>query len=215
MNRVYISASTQRENIGVGAYGNEQEKMFILCDRIETLLKVQGFTVFRNQKGWTLEQTVADCNKLACDLFIDNHTNASVASVEGLEVYYHGGGGVKSNSYKIAKLLYDEISPVAPDVDRGVKPDTTLYANGLYVVRKTNPSACLVEHFFHTNLENVKYFTSNLEKYAVAEVKAICKYFGVQYVVKDGEIDKITKERDELKQKLSYLFNVVDGLRQY
>lgn len=183
--RVYVSASTQSENVGVGNYGTEQDRMQFLADRIEYWLNTQKgqFNVLRNESGWSLQQTVEHCNNMACELFIDNHTNAAGSpKVGGTEVYYYGQGGQNTNSYRISKILYDRIAPLSPCADRGIMPDTSLYKSGLYVVQRTNPPACLIEHFFHTNPTEVDDYLKTIDDYAKQEAMAICDYFDIQWV---------------------------------
>ena len=74
MHRIYISGSTQKDNIGVGKYGTEQYEMQLFSDRVKYYLSTQKgqFETFRNYEDMTLLQTVNDCNKLACELFVDN-----------------------------------------------------------------------------------------------------------------------------------------------
>lgn len=183
--RVMVSASTQKENVGVGQYGTEQDRMMFLADRVKYWLETQKgqFNVIRNEKGMTLAQTVELCNNMACELFIDNHSNAADdTSTGGTEDYYYGQGGTNTNSYKIAKLLYDRVAPISPGKDRGIMPDTTLYKSGLYVVQHTNPPACLIEHMFHTNPVEVIDMIEHADNYAKAEAMAICDYFGIQWI---------------------------------
>lgn len=179
MFRVYISASTQKENVGVGSYGTEQDRMMFLADRVAFYLKAQGvFEVFRNEVGWPLQKTVEHCNNLKCELFIDNHTNAGSKTAQGTEVYYHG------NSLKgvaIATELYSQIAPLSKGKDRGVMSDTVLYTSGLYVLKNTNCPAALVEHIYHSNITEVDNYLGRVEEFAIAEARAICKYFGVSY----------------------------------
>jgi N-acetylmuramoyl-L-alanine amidase len=187
---VYISGSTQSNNIGVGQYGTEQDRMQYLADRVKYWLETQKgkFTVFRNRPNWTLSQTVNDCNNLSCELFVDNHTNAGMidktvgdGGAEGTEVFYYHQSGTTSNSYKIASLLYKRISSLSPGKDRGVKPDNAYY-NGMYVIQNTKPTAALVEHVFHTNIVEAADIISNTDKYAKEEAKAICEYFSEQWI---------------------------------
>lgn len=181
--RVYISSSTQKENIGVGAYGTEQDRMMLLSDRVKYWLGTQKgkFTIFRNKPNWNLGQTVNDCNNLACDIFIDNHTNAGNPEVGGTEVFYHHQSGVGSQSYKLASAIYNRIAPCSPGKDRGILPDNA-YVGSLYVVQKTKPPATLVEHIFHTNLTEVIDMIANVDKYAKAEAIAVCEYFGETWI---------------------------------
>jgi N-acetylmuramoyl-L-alanine amidase len=175
MHRVYISASTQKENIGVGEYGTEQDRMMQLSDRVAYWLKTQKIEVFRNQPNWSLEQTVKDCNSLACEIFIDNHTNAGSPQAQGTEVYYCYGS---NKGMSLASYVYNHIAPLSPGEDRGIMPDTALYASGLYVLRNTQPPAILIEHIFHTNLAEVNDFILRMDEYAKAEAKAVVVYFG-------------------------------------
>lgn len=179
--RVYISASTQKENIGVLNYGTEQDRMMQLADRVAYWLKTQkgNFEVFRNSPGWTLEQTVNDCNNLACALFIDNHTNAGGPTAQGTEVYFHQGSVA---GQRLAQTLFDAIAPLSLGKDRGVIVDTTLYTNGFYVLRKTAPPAALIEHIYHTNAAEVVDYLAKIDEFAKAEAKAICKYFGLAWI---------------------------------
>lgn len=182
MYKVYIASSMQENNKGVVNYGNEEDNMFTLADEVKLLLEKNGnFKVFRNRREWNLSQMVNDCNIRRPHLFIDNHSNGGTPKSEGCEVFYYGDGGVKSNSYKISKLLYNKISKVAPDKDRGIKRDDSLYNSGLFVIRNTLCPSSLVEHFFHTNSESVKFFKENIDKYAYAEYTAICEYFNIEY----------------------------------
>lgn len=179
--RVYISASTQKENIGVGQYGNEQDRMQFLADRISYWLRTQNglFEVFRNQPGWSLEQSVNDCNNLACEIFIDNHTNAGSLVADGTEVYYHGTS-VKGT--KLAQCLYDQIALLSPGKDQGVLSDTVLYANGLYVLRETNPPAALIEHIYHTNIAEVEHYITHIDDYAKKTAIGIANYFEEKWI---------------------------------
>jgi len=185
--RVYISASTQKENIGVLNYGTEQDRMQYLADRIKFWLETQKdkFIVFRNQSGWTLEKTVNDCNNLACELFLDNHTDAGPiektagdGGAEGTSAFYHIGS---TNGQRLAECIYNRIAPLSPGQDRKVKPDTVLYQSGLYVLRKTIPPAALIENFFHTNETEVEDYLSRIEVYAKATAQGICDYVGEKW----------------------------------
>lgn len=204
--RIYVSASTQDKNVGVGQYGTEQDRMQQLADRIAFWLKTQKgrFEVFRNQSGWTLEQTVNDCNKLACQLFFDNHTNAGASETvagdggaEGTEVYYYGQGGTTCKSYQFAQILYKYIAPLSLGKDRGVKPDTALYPTGLYVIQHTDPPAVLIEHIFHTNYAEVDDFLKRIDEFAKATAKAVVEFFNEKWeepVVKERTIESLVDE---------------------
>lgn len=180
--RVYIAASTQKENIGLGQYGTEQDRMQYLADRIKYFLETQQgkFIVFRNQPGWSLSQTVNDCNQLDCDIFIDCHSNAGSSGASGTEVYFHENS---TRGKILAEKLFQKIAPVSPGNDRGVLSDFTLYpGSGLYVLANTIPPAALVEFFYHSNQVEVNHYIQNIDTYAKAAATAICEYFNEKWI---------------------------------
>lgn len=235
--RVFISASNQSYNIGVGQYGTEQDRMHQLSDRVKFWLETQKgkFVVFRNMPGWSLQRTVDYCNALACDIFVENHTNAhdeeqiaGDGGAEGTEVFYYHQGGINSKSYKLASTLYKHIAPLSPGIDRGILPDNA-YKPNLYVIQKTRPPAALVEHFFHTNYAEVRDALLNLDKYAKAEAMAICEYFGERWqetltleqsitefinsMIKKGAIVlKFGSKGEEVKRLQKLLYITADGI---
>lgn len=204
--RVLISASNQKYNIGVGQYGTEQDRMHQLSDRVKFWLSTQKdkFVVFRNLPGWSLQQTANYCNNLACDIFVENHTNAGDeeqiagdGGAEGTEVFYYHQGGNNSKSYKLASVLYEHIAPLSPGIDRGVLPDNKYNGKGLYVIQRTKPPAALIEHFFHTNHAEVKDALADLDKYAKAEAKAICAYFEEKWeetLIKEQTVESLVND---------------------
>jgi len=213
--RVMVSASTQKENVGVGQYGTEQDRMMFLADRVKYWLETQKgqFNVIRNDKGMSLAQTVESCNNMACELFIDNHSNAGEPTAEGTEVYYYGQGGINSNSYKISKLLYDRIAPISPGKDRGIMPDTSLYKSGLYVVQHTNPPSCLIEHMFHSNAVEVVDMIEHADVYAKAEAMAICDFFEIPWLeacVSSGGIHVVVNGID-IDDKMDVKATMISG----
>jgi len=214
--RVYIAASTQRSNVGIGQYGTEQDRMHFLADRIAFFLKQQRgtFEVFRNSKDWSLEQTVKDCNSVACQLFIDNHTNAGQPYADGTEVYYHNGS---TNGKRLADNLFAEIAPLSPGTDQGVLSDSVLYQTGLYVLKNTHPPAALIEHIYHTNAVEVDHFLANVDAYAKATCRGICKYFDVKFIEPAPDKDEIALLLQRLEASgattsISYWNRVLRGL---
>lgn len=178
---VYIAHSTQGTNIGVGKYGTEQNQMTRLAARtIYWLTTQKRFRCRTNRKGYTLSQTAKSANSFAPDIFIDNHTDAGPSKAQGTTVFYDGTKA-KGRGYKLANLVYKAIAPLSPGKDRGVKPDTSLYSTGLYIIQNVNYPSCLVEHIFHSNAAEVKDFLSTIDDYAKAEAKAICKYFDITW----------------------------------
>lgn len=172
--KIYLSSSTQEHNIGVGAYGTEEENMFILTDLIHNMLKEYSqFEITRNNEAMSLTDTIHHINSGDYDVVIDNHSNAGGFTAEGTEIFSFRGN---KDGLVLANCLYNYISEVSPGIDRGLKT-----GNHLGFVKKTKFTAVLIEHFFHTNTKEVEHFLQNVKEYAVAEVKGICDYFNVEY----------------------------------
>lgn len=205
--RVYISPSVQDKNIGYGNYGTEEKRMQRIGDEAVNLLNKHGnFVVFRNKPEWTLAEVVKDSNSLAVELHVALHSDAGAPSAEGTSVFYCEGS---ANGEMFAKMLYAEIAPMSVGKDRGVKADSTLYANGLYETRKTIAPAVLIEVGFHTNPRESEWIINETEAIGYGVYKAICKYFGENpkvYAKDSSDMEKrievIEKELAEIKKML-------------
>lgn len=128
-----------------------------------------------------LKEIVNQANTSKGDIYVSIHSNAYGTgwnSANGWEVFCYGTSKT-SNSYKLAKLIHDESIPTLGFTDRGIKD-----GSHLYVVRKTNMPCALIEHGFHTNKNDVaKLKDDNFrELIAKCNVKAILKYFGINWV---------------------------------
>lgn len=180
--RIGISASTQKNNIGVDNYGTEQDRMHQLADRVKYWLESQGkFTCFRNQKDFSLDKTIQFMNNLALDITFDLHSDAGESPAEGTTAFYHNQGGPQSKSYRLASCIYNSVSKISPGKDRGVIPDNS-YVSGLAFIQKTEPTACLIEVIFHTNHNEVKDFIARLDTYALAIAKGVCDFYGEKWI---------------------------------
>ena len=181
--KIYLSASTQEGNKGVGSYGTEEQQMFILRDLTEQLIKEgnhkKDFTIEKNDsKTSDLAAIVNESNKFGSDTHWAFHTNAGGG--RGCEVYY---SYLNTNGLgkKAADLWYKEISPITPTSDRGVKKDNTVYSTGFYELRATTAITILCEFIFHDNLDDVNFYLANINKFALGTAKAIYKYYGYTY----------------------------------
>jgi N-acetylmuramoyl-L-alanine amidase len=166
---VYISPSTQENNIGVGNYGTEERRMNQIADIVVPMLKYNNFTVYRNRPEMTLRQVVEDSNRRNVDAHIAIHSNAGGG--RGGEVFY-----TSSSGKVLAADIYKYIVPLTPTSDRGIKP-----TDGLYEVTRTRAVAALIEIAFHDNREDAVFILNNMSAIAEAIVKGICDYFNVPF----------------------------------
>ena len=174
MPRVYISPSTQQSNSGVGPFTNEEAEMNKIADILIPLLTKDGlFTVKRNNPSMDDVYSIAtDSNNFKADIHIAIHSNAGGGV--GTEVFAYGPN---TNSERLAQALYNQIAPLSPGADRGVK-----YKPGLIEVgNSVNATACLIEIAFHDNLADATWIATNHQSIANALYMGICDYYGYDY----------------------------------
>lgn len=171
---IYLSPSTQENNIGQVGYGSEEYRMNQVADIMVPLLKAAGLIVYRNRPEMTLAQVVADSNAKAPTVHFAVHTNAANKLARGAEVFASSPGGERE---KLARAVYNRIEPLTPVADRGVK-----FNSALYELSKTVAPAALVEVDFHDTVNGAIWIMQNLELIARALVAGILDYFGLTAV---------------------------------
>lgn len=171
MVKVYISPSSQHDNVGVGNYGTEEVRMNQIADVVETELKRVGITTLRNNPSMDITQMVAASNAFGADVHLAIHSNAGGAT--GAEAYYYTGS---TAGKKLAQAVYDNLTPMTPSSDRGVKATTELYE-----VWATNGIATLVEIAFHDNWDDASFIVGNIQVIGVAIAKGVCSYLGIDF----------------------------------
>lgn len=176
---VYLSPSTQEYNQGYGGYGTEEQRMNEVADVTQQALERHGLTVCRNRPEWKLPQVVADSNAKRPNVHLAIHSNAGGG--RGCEVYCHRFGG---DGEKLARAVYEELSPLTPTVDRGVKEGYNFFGPGvhMYELAETNAPAALVEIAFHDNPDDAQWLISHIEEIGAALAKGILKYFNLPYL---------------------------------
>lgn len=186
---VYLSPSTQENNIGYGDYGTEQERMNQVCDVLQEELLRHGITVFRNRPDMTLKQVVADSNRKDPTIHFAIHSNANTGKARGCEVFCHRYGG---EGERLAQLVYAEMESLTPTKDRGVKEGLNHFGQGkpLYELAKTTAPAALVEIAFHDSPDDAKWILANIEPIGIALAKGILNYFVVPYIEEDKELQE-------------------------
>lgn len=187
---VYLSPSTQGKNIGAGSYGSECFRMNQITDVVQAELKRNGVKVYRNKPDWSLAQVVADSNAKRPDVHFAIHSNAGGG--RGCEVYCHRFGG---NGERLARAVYEELSPLTPTGDRGVKEGYNFFGPGkhMYELAETDAPAALVEVAFHDNPDDAEWLISCIEAIGIALAKGILKYFNIPYKEDSPNLDRELK----------------------
>lgn len=179
--KVYLSPSTQQDNIGVGDYGTEEKRMNQVCDIVEKELKRHGIITYRNKPWMSLSEVVADSNNKDPDVHFAIHSNANDGLSRGCEAFCY-----KLNNepgHTLAKKIYNRLAPITPTSDRGVKQGYNFYGPGrhMYELVYTKNPAALVEIAFHDNTADAKWIVGNITNIGVALTKGLLDFFNVIY----------------------------------
>lgn len=113
-------------------------------------------------------------------LFISLHANAfSDPSARGTETYVHNTNA-SQNSKNVARYVQDELMKCMKSLDSSAK-DRGVKSDNYAVLRGTSMPSILIEYAFYSNLADLKILKNNQDDLTEATVKAICKYFNVEY----------------------------------
>lgn len=222
MPKICLDAGHNNSGADTGAAGNNlREELLTLdiCQRIKTLLQINGFEVVMTREGDFVNgrhenlnqslQTRCDiANKAQADLFISVHINAGGGS--GTEVYCIPGGN--GNSERLANIALYYLVQQCAWPSRGVKT-----ANFLVLVKTVMP-AILTENGFIDNVSDASLLATEdfRQKIALAHAKAVCDYYNqtcndnptlaasTPAVKKISALDK-TSEMEKTKQALVLL----------
>ena len=186
---------------GHGQFGNpypilentyEGTQNFKLACKLKVALEAKGFTVLLTRNAIEDDPSLEERGKLAGDhhavLFLSLHSNApgsatspeAYHAVRGSEVYYSLAD--EARNAEIARALNAAVVATMGTVDRGVKTRTYPDQPGInyYGVLRHSaaygcPTAFIIEHGFHTNLEDAAFLSRDecLQKLAEAEAEVI------------------------------------------
>ncbi len=170
---IFLSPSTQEFNVGYGDYGTEEYRMNRIADLVETLLRDQGYTVYRNNPNEKLSAAVMKSNEIAPDIHVALHSNASGEgyNAQGPEIF---ANRPNTSGDRLANYIYDEIIKIYPDPNKG---RGVLHTSSLYEIVRTNAPAVLLEVAFHDNPEDASWIINNESEIAQAIVSGINNYF--------------------------------------
>lgn len=202
MKSIYLSPSTQENNVGAGSYGTEERRMNEIMDLIENQLRGK-YILYRNRPEMSLRQVVADSNAKNPDLHFALHSNAGGS--RGTECWICAKGG---QAEKFANLLYKKVAPLTPTKDRGVKVSSSLYE-----VNKTRAPATILEIDFHDNAQTAQWIIDNKTAVAHACVQAIMEFFGDAASVPEQPEEKPMEKWYEKELREAVAMGITDGTR--
>lgn len=183
--KIYIDQGHNPQNPNAGAEGNglqEQNITYRVGEELASLLRANSdfdvrlsrptpTTSLGTSNSTSLRARVDDANSWGADYFISIHTNASSnADASGVEAFAYSE---PSRAFSLGEDIVDNISNVTGLRNRGMKTRP-----GLYVLRKTNMPAVLVELGFITNPGDAALMNSRPDLFARGIYNGILEYLG-------------------------------------
>ena len=171
-------------NAGAEGFGyREQDLVFEVAQDLAQLLRDNGnfevkmtrntpTEVLGTSNSTSLQERVRIANEWPADYFISIHANASTnPAANGTEVYTYSDSGA---AWDLAQSIQNAIVSEMGMKDLGVKTNPSLY-----VLRRTQMPAVLVELGFITNVEDVQKMVDDPEGFARAIYDGILNYLGL------------------------------------
>lgn len=184
--KIYIDQGHNPNPPNTGAEGNgyrEQDITYSVGQSLAALLRNDGrfevrlsrptsSTQLGTSNASSLSERVNDANNWGADYFISIHTNASLSpSANGTEVLVYSS---PSRAASLADDVLEELTEITGFANRGVK-----LRPGLYVLRKTNMPAILVELGFISNPYEANFMANNPSLFARGIYQGLLDYLSL------------------------------------
>ena len=184
--KIYIDQGHNPRDFNTGAEGNgyfEQDITYDIGLRLYNLLAADPRfeprlsrptedTVLGVSNSSSLTARVRDANGWGADVFLSLHTNAApTSSATGSEALIYSKD--LDVSRELAEDVLEEMTAATGLRNRGV-----IERPGLYVLRRTNMPAVLVEMGFITNPYDASLMVNSPELFARGIYRGILKYYG-------------------------------------
>lgn len=184
--RVYIDQGHNPQNPNAGAEGNglrEQDIVFRIGVLLADLLLSNGnFEVLLSRPSSTtqlgsstassLAARVNQANAWGADYFLSLHTNASdISAASGVEAYAFYRPSV---AFALGEIILEEVSAATGLRNRGMQVRTNLY-----VLRRTEMPAILIELGFITNPRDAARMRDDPNLFARGIYNGLLRYLGL------------------------------------
>lgn len=184
--KVYIDQGHNPRDYNTGAEGNgyfEQDITYDIGMRLYNYLaenpdftprlsRPTPDTILGTTNSSSLTARVREANAWGADVFISLHTNAAInPAANGAEALIYSRNS--NVSYELAEDILREMTLVTGVRNRGV-----IERPGLYVLRRTNMPAVLVEMGFITNPSDAELMVNSPDLFALGIYRGIVDYYG-------------------------------------
>ena len=183
--KIYIDQGHNPSGWNTGAEGNgfyEQDITFEIGRRLYNLLvttpefeprlsRPTEDTILGTSNSTSLTARVNEANSWGADIFISLHNNAAEnPNATGNEALVYGPSAVVAN--ELAEDILEQLTLTTGLRNRGI-----VYRPGLYVLKKTNMPAVLVEMGFITNPYDAELLAYSPYLFATGIYRGILKYY--------------------------------------
>ena len=178
MPRIYLSPSTQENNLFVNG-GTEEQYMNLIADAMAPYLRSNGIQYTRNTHEMTAASSIRQANQGNYDFYLALHSNAApegrYGQVRGSIAFYFP---TSTNGKRMADIIVRNLKTIYPEPQlvRAV-PTTTLGE-----VRLSKAPAVLVEIAYHDNVEDANWIKNNINAIARNLVLSLTEYFGIPFI---------------------------------
>ena len=184
--KIYVDQGHNPVNPNAGAEGNglrEQDLVYTIGQRLADRLRADpnfevrlsrptADTLLGTTNATSLAARVNEANRWGADYFISLHTNAaSSPSATGTEAYAYARG---TPAFRLGEDILQNLSSVTGLRNRGMQARP-----GLYVLRKTQMPAVLVELGFITNPRDATLMRDDPGLFAEGIYRGIKEYTGL------------------------------------
>ena len=176
---VYLSPSTQENNIYVTGTGSEEYWMNRLADAMIPYLNSCGIRYQRNTPDMTAGSSIRQANAGWYDFYLALHSNAAApdnyGNVRGVIAFYYP---TSTQGQRAAQIFVNNLRSIYPLPDKVVTRSTT----SLGEVRDSKFPAVLLELGYHDNYEDARWIENNLTEIARNLVLSLTDFFDIPFI---------------------------------
>ena len=175
--RIAISPSTQTWNAYTGIATNEQEQAYRQAEVFARILGEHGVETRimsrgKGDAGTGYVKNAQESNDTGpWDAHICLHTDAGGAT--GTTGFYYPGD---DDGRRLAQAIYDELAPISPGADHGVRARSDLYE-----LNSTSTHAVLMEAAPHDRAASARWIVDNPEAIGAAYARGTLRWLGIPY----------------------------------
>ena len=174
---IFLSPSTQENNLYVTGTGSEEYWMNRLADAMIPYLNSCGIRYTRNTPDMTAASSIRQANQGWYDFYLALHSNASgegnYGGTRGIIAFYYPSS---TQGQRAAQIFVNNLREIYPIPSRVTTRSTT----SLGEVRDSKFPAVLLE--IGDNVEDARWIENNLTEIARNLVLSLTDYFGIPFI---------------------------------